>query len=97
MPATTMIFFVVFISYCSPVYAQERSEINIEKVWDGEWKAGIEEVQMQEKVSGEMMVFLAYAATWFILFLYVVRLASGLRALRRDIKELERRIEEAGR
>jgi CcmD family protein len=42
------------------------------------------------------MVVLAYGAVWVIVLIYVLRLAAGLRGLRRETDELKRLIEESG-
>lgn len=66
------------------------------RVWDGGWKAGLDEEPARETVSGEVMVVAAYMALWVILLLYVVRLSAGLKALQRDAEALQRRLDEAG-
>lgn len=80
------------------VGAQTTTSSGASRAWDGSWTAGLGgEEPIRETVSGEVVVVVAYMALWVILLLYVVRLSFGLKALERDVRALQRRLDEGGR
>jgi hypothetical protein len=64
-----------------------------DKAWAGGYKAGIEEGQPKDEVSGETMVVAAYGVLWLILILFVLRAHSQVAALRRESAELKALVE----
>lgn len=71
------------------VYAFPVAALAQEAVGDESWRTA-----SRETIQGDTLVVAAYLALWFIIGIYVLRLATKQRVQGREIRELEKQVDD---